>query len=62
LLSPARVEIEISNAQGKRVKEVENTFREAGSFTVQWDATSTTGVRQASGIYFYQAFAKNWRA
>jgi len=54
LLAPARVEIEIFNAKGKLVKRVESAVRDAGTFTAQWDATNTRGVRQASGIYFYQ--------
>jgi plastocyanin len=50
----AHVEIAIFNSKGQLVRKIEDTVRQSGSFTAHWDARDATGVRQASGIYFYQ--------
>jgi hypothetical protein len=45
----AHVTLEIYNVLGQRVATLVDDFREAGTYTVNWDASS-----QSSGIYLYR--------
>ncbi|MGB2803663.1 MAG: FlgD immunoglobulin-like domain containing protein [Candidatus Zixiibacteriota bacterium] len=46
--------LKIYNILGKEVRELVNTNRSRGSYTVSWDGKNNFGKEVASGIYFYQ--------
>ena len=45
----ANIEVSIFDLMGRKVKTLENSFKESGEYTVSWDATN-----QSSGIYYIQ--------
>ncbi len=53
---PVRSEVELSiyNILGQRVKTLVSGPQSAGDHTVVWNATSDSGRRVATGIYFYR--------
>ncbi|MEZ4700494.1 MAG: S8 family serine peptidase [Rhodothermales bacterium] len=48
------VTVEVFDAMGRRVRQLEAGSQSAGSYEVRWDATDDTGVPVASGVYFYR--------
>ncbi len=46
------VEIAIFDMQGRRVRELENSSREAGSYRTVWDSRDDIGRNVSSGTYF----------
>ena len=46
--------LEVFDLSGRKVRTLINGSRNSGSGQVQWDGTSDTGLRVASGIYFYR--------
>jgi hypothetical protein len=50
----SHVSLNIYNVLGQKVKTLVNTDQEAKSYSAQWDGTSDTGSKVASGIYFYK--------
>ena len=50
----ADVILEIYNMLGQVVRTLVNEHRNAGRYTVQWDATNDKGDALSSGIYFYR--------
>jgi len=48
----AKVNITIFNMLGETVKVLENSYHQAGSFTIQWDGTDKNNNRVMSGLYF----------
>jgi mRNA-degrading endonuclease RelE of RelBE toxin-antitoxin system len=50
----SRVRLTIYNIQGQRVKQLVDEYQNAGSRGVIWDGRDETGVKVASGIYFYR--------
>jgi hypothetical protein len=50
----ADVSITIYDVSGKRVREIVNARRPAGSWSVQWNGVDDRGARVASGVYFYR--------
>jgi len=51
----ARVKLEIFNSLGQKIKTlVGYQWMDAGTHTVDWDATDENNHRVASGIYFYR--------
>ena len=51
---PDRVEIEIYNSLGQRVRTLLSAQRDAGEQSVEWDGRDSTGDLVASGHYFYR--------
>lgn len=51
LSRPASVEAHIVDATGKLVKTLPMGFQQAGTYQVQWDATSDAGATVANGSY-----------
>jgi hypothetical protein len=43
----------IYNILGQEVRELANGFLSAGKHEVIWDGTNNSGIKEASGIYFY---------
>lgn len=50
----SNVNLKIYNSLGQVVKTLVNTTQAAGSYSLQWDGTSDTGVKVSSGIYIYR--------
>ncbi len=48
------VELSIYDISGRLVKTLMNESRQAGEYSVQWDATNAVGEKVASGVYFYR--------
>jgi hypothetical protein len=52
--SPGRVELQIYNSLGHRVRTLVDEFQEVGVWTTAWDGRDEVGNTVGSGIYFYQ--------
>jgi len=48
------VRIEIYNLLGQRVRTLVDREESAGSYTITWNGTSTTGEAVSTGVYFYR--------
>ncbi len=53
----SRVQLEIFNILGERVRVLLDETVPAGTQTVAWDGSNETGVEVASGLYFYRLTA-----
>jgi hypothetical protein len=54
LKKAGKFSLTIYNLTGQKVKVLESGVKQAGHYTVQWDATNDEGRKVPSGIYFYQ--------
>lgn len=52
-----RVTLAVYNVLGQRVATLVNGDQDVGSYTVRWNGVADTGIKVASGIYFYQLHA-----
>jgi hypothetical protein len=57
LTYPARVEVNIYNILGQKIKNLVDGFRVKGNHSVVWDGKDQNGKEVASGIYFYKIIA-----
>jgi len=57
LQGPEKVEIVIYNIAGQRIRTLANHLFPAGVNRIIWDASTESGERIASGVYFYRAEA-----
>ncbi|MCP4684742.1 MAG: T9SS type A sorting domain-containing protein, partial [bacterium] len=48
------VQLEVFNLLGQKVKVLRSGPHSAGTYTLEWDATSESGQNVASGVYFYR--------
>ena len=48
------VSLEVFNVLGQRVTTLVNDDMSPGSYTIEWDATTTNGQRVATGLYLYR--------
>lgn len=48
------VDVAIFDIQGRKVRELEKSVRDVGSFQVIWDSRNDAGRTVASGTYFYR--------
>ncbi|RLD11147.1 hypothetical protein DRI50_10330, partial [candidate division KSB1 bacterium] len=55
------VKLYIYNALGQKIRTLVNKGMAPGSYKVVWDAKNDTGRKVASGLYFYELRAKNFR-
>jgi len=53
--------LKIYNILGKEVRELVNTKRSSGNYTIIWDGKDNNGKEVASGIYFYQLRGGNYK-
>ncbi len=51
------VTLEIININGQKVKTLIDEQRAAGTHSVEWDATNSSGTKVASGVYLYRISA-----
>ncbi len=58
LPEPATVTIKVYNILGQEIKTLLNGVQTATTSAVNWDGTSSSGNRVASGIYFFQLEAR----
>ena len=58
---PILTTLKIYNILGKEVRELVNTNRSTGSYSTSWDGKNNEGKEVASGIYFYQLRAGDYR-
>ena len=54
---PERVDIEIFDLQGRRVRSLMHGVQPAGMHDVSWDHVSNAGSRVAPGVYVYRMIA-----
>ncbi|MGB2697540.1 MAG: FlgD immunoglobulin-like domain containing protein, partial [Candidatus Zixiibacteriota bacterium] len=57
----AKVTLNIYNILGQKVATLVNEEKEAGTHTIFWDGRGKSGVEVASGIYFYQLKAGDFK-
>jgi hypothetical protein len=50
----SRVEIELFDILGRRVRTLANEMMDAGNYAVTWNGTDDLGLSVASGVYFYR--------
>ncbi len=55
------VKLYIYNALGQKIRTLVNKAMAPGSYKVVWDAKNDSGRKVASGLYFYELRAKNFR-
>ncbi len=55
------VELKVYDIAGRLVKTLVSESREAGNYTVSWDATDDFGKTVTSGIYFYRIQTADFR-
>jgi hypothetical protein len=58
---PVPVVLKIYNILGKEVRELINTKQGKGNYQVNWDGKNNSGKKVASGIYFYQLRADDYK-
>lgn len=61
LPAASRVQLEVLDAQGRRVRMMERQFS-AGSHSIEWDGRNEAGGRVGPGVYFYRLKAGVHRA
>jgi hypothetical protein len=54
------VKLSIYSLEGKLVKQLENGFKETGSYQVNWDGINESGESVSSGIYLYRLEVGNF--
>jgi hypothetical protein len=59
LTNSQQVKITIYDILGNTIRTLVNEFKEQGSHDVEWDGTNDSGVRQATGVYFYRMNANS---
>ena len=57
----ARVKVAVFNVLGQKVKTLINSKLEKGEYRIRWDGKGENGLNAASGIYFVQMEAANYR-
>jgi hypothetical protein len=55
------VKIKIYDMLGREIKTLVNEDQKAGYYTIEWDATNNHGKKAATGVYFYQIEASNFK-
>jgi len=49
----AQVTLDVYNIRGQKVKTLVNDYKSAGTYSVMWDGTNSSGDAVGSGVYFY---------
>ena len=58
---PIHTTLRLYNVLGKEVRELVNARQNRGSWSIVWDGKDNCGKEVASGIYFYQLRARDYR-
>jgi hypothetical protein len=62
LSESVQVTVRVYNLLGDLVATIEDTKRQPGQYSIEWDGTSLSGERVSSGIYIYQMVAGGFRS
>ena len=57
LIENGNVMIDIYTMQGKKIRSLDNGYKKAGYYEVEWDARNDTGGNVAGGVYFLKLSA-----
>jgi hypothetical protein len=57
--TPGKVEIEVYNIKGAKVKTLINTFLTSGNHSITWNGTDVQNNEVSSGMYFYKLKTEN---
>ena len=52
--APGLVEIRIYDVTGREIRTLVSAQIDAGSYRVSWNGETSTGIKAAAGVYFYQ--------
>ena len=52
--APGLVEIRIYDVTGREIRTLVSAQMDAGSYQVSWNGETSTGIKAAAGVYFYQ--------
>lgn len=55
-----KVRLVVYDLLGREVSEITRSFRETGSYIVEWDGTTGTGSTAGSGLYFIRLQGENY--
>ncbi|MCK4655272.1 MAG: T9SS type A sorting domain-containing protein, partial [Candidatus Cloacimonetes bacterium] len=61
ILQESKVELNIYNIKGQKVKQLINDQLSAGQHLVVWDGMDTNDKQVSSGIYFYKLEAGDYQ-
>ena len=61
-VQPGRVQLEVYDVRGRRVRVLEDEIRPAGRFTMHWDGRDDRGESLAAGVYFVRYRANDFQA
>ena len=53
------VRLDVYDLNGRHIKSLENAFKSAGYYSVNWDAKDENGMPVSTGMYIYQLIAGN---
>jgi flagellar hook assembly protein FlgD len=53
----AKVSLQVFDITGKLVRNLINEYKQAGSYSVSFDARDYSGRQLSSGVYFYRLLA-----
>jgi len=53
------VKLEVYDSLGKRIKTLENTFKQPGEYHSEWDTTNSVNEKVNNGVYFYTLHINN---
>jgi hypothetical protein len=56
----ANVNVEVYNILGQKIKTLVSEYKDAGQYTVSWNATNENGQPVPSGVYFYRLKTDNY--
>jgi hypothetical protein len=59
LMESSNVRLVIYNLLGERIKTLVQSFRNAGEYSINWDATDDVNNSVSSGVYFYSLETNN---
>ena len=62
LAAPGKVQLEVYDVRGRRVRVLENEIRPAGRYTAHWDGKDDHGSSSAAGVYFVRLRSGSFEA
>ncbi|MEA2064150.1 MAG: carboxypeptidase regulatory-like domain-containing protein, partial [Gemmatimonadota bacterium] len=58
--SPTTVSLKVFSLRGRLVKTLAQGFKDAGTYSIQWDGADSGGRTASSGVYFYRIESKEF--
>jgi flagellar hook assembly protein FlgD len=62
LPAAGNVTLQVYDAAGRPVRTLASGFRDAGTYSVSWDARDTDGNQVPYGVYFYRLDTPGFRS